>query len=75
MQTAIGADMLVPLPDYSNSRPQDIPVTNPDLVRWMLLLAQLGAPKGEYKGIVYKLSFPCEGMVSFQRKMKMERLY
>lgn len=57
MQTAIGADMLVPPPDYSNLRPQDIPVTNPDLVRWMLLLAQLGAPKGEYKGIVYKLYY------------------
>lgn len=56
-QTAIGADMLVPPPDYSNVRPQDIPVTNPDLVRWMLLLGQLGAPEGEDEEIIYKLYY------------------
>lgn len=56
-QTAIEADMLVPPLDYSNIRPQDIPVTNPDVVRWMLLLAQLGTPKGEDEEINCKLYY------------------
>lgn len=56
-QTAIQANMLVPEPDYSNIRPQDIPVTNPDLVRWMLLIGQLGKPSNDDAEIVYKLYY------------------
>lgn len=56
-QTAIGADMLVPPPDYSDVKPQDIPVTNPDLVRWMLLLGQLEKPDGKDAEIIYNLYY------------------
>jgi len=40
-ETAINADKMVPPPDYSNMPQINIPVTNPDLVRWMLLMGQL----------------------------------
>lgn len=56
-QTAIEAGMLVPAPDYSEVRPIEVPVTNPDLVRWMLLLGQLGEPKGEDAELIYKLYY------------------
>ena len=56
-QASIAAPMLVPKPDYSNVRPQDIPVTNPDLVRWMLLLGQIGKPEGNDAELIYKLYY------------------
>lgn len=56
-QAAIEASMLVPVPDYSNVRPQDIPVTNPDLVRWMLLLGQMDKPEGHDAQLIYKLYY------------------
>ena len=56
-QTSIAANLLVPPPDYSNVKPQDIPVSNPDLVRWMLLLGQLGKPDTEDANTIYKLYF------------------
>ena len=56
-QTAISAPMLVPEPDYSNVRPQDIPVTNPDVVRWMLLIGQLGKQENEDAELVYRLYY------------------
>ena len=55
--TAIGAPMLVPAPDYSNVNPQNIPVTNPDLVRWMLLMGQIGEPDTDDKKLIYNLYF------------------
>lgn len=56
-QTTIVAGMLVPPPDYSNARPQDIPVTNPALVRWILLLGQLSKPEGADAELVYTLYY------------------
>lgn len=56
-QVAIGAEMLVPKPDYSNIPKQNIPVTNPDVVRWMLLIGQMGEPTGEDKAIIYRLYY------------------
>lgn len=56
-QTIIAGEMLVPKPDYSNIPPQNIPVTNPDLVRWMLLMGQLGKPEGKDGELIYKLYY------------------
>lgn len=56
-QTAIDASKLVPPPDYSNTPQINIPVTNPNLVRWMLLLGQLGAPDSPEKEIISKLYY------------------
>lgn len=55
--TAIAAPEFVPEPDYSNIPEISIPVTNPDLVRWMLLIAQLGQPATEEQKLIYKLYF------------------
>ena len=54
-QTAIDASKLVPPPDYSNTPQINIPVTNPDLVRWMLLMGQMGKPDSPDKETVLKL--------------------
>lgn len=54
---AIDASMLVKKPNYENIPPSDIPITNPDLVRWLLLIGQM--PKDEtedsslIKGLYY----------------------
>ncbi len=54
-QTAIDASKLVPPPDYSNTPQINIPVTNPDLVRWMLLMGQMGRPDSPDKETILKL--------------------
>lgn len=55
--TSISAEMLVAKPDFSNISEINIPVTNPDLVRWLLLIAQLGpADKGDEE-LIYKLYY------------------
>ena len=38
---AIDKSKLVPAPDYSGVKDIEVPVTNPDLVRWMLLMGQM----------------------------------
>ena len=53
----IDARMLVAPPDYSQISPQNIPVTNPDLMRWMLLIGQMGKPESEDAQIIYKLYY------------------
>ncbi len=44
---SIDAGILVEKPDYSNIPPVQVPVTNPDLERWLLLIAQLDTPETE----------------------------
>lgn len=56
-QTVIDARMLVAPPDYSQVPPQNIPVTNPDLMRWMLLIGQMGKPETEDAQTIYKLYY------------------
>lgn len=54
---AIDAAMLVPKPDLSGVREIDIPVMNPDFVRWTLLMGQLGQPKDGDGLVIYKLYY------------------
>lgn len=68
-QTAVTANLLVPPPDYSNIPPQNIPVTNPDLVRWMLLLGQLGKPESEDASTIYKLYFRFMGQEMLRARL------
>lgn len=56
-KTSIDAPMLVPKPDYSNVPEAQRPVTNPGLMRWMLLFAQLGNPDTEDKKIISNLFY------------------
>ena len=56
--TSIDASMLVEKPDYSNIKnPAEIPVTNPDIERWLLLLGQMGEPQTEDEKLIYNLYF------------------
>ena len=59
-ETAINAEKLVLPPDYSNVPQINIPVTNPDLVRWMLLMGQIGqmdTPEIKVIGSLYQKFF------------------
>lgn len=55
--TAIDASMLVKKPDYSDADPKKIPITNPELVRWMLLLNQNEVAEGEIKDLNHRLYY------------------
>lgn len=56
-KTAINANMIVPEPDYSNIPEIQIPISNPDLVRWLLLMGQIGAPQSEDAQLIYNLYY------------------
>lgn len=56
-QTPIDSSMLVPAPDYSNIEKHNIPITNPELMRWMLLIGQMGQVQGEDGELIYKLYY------------------
>ncbi len=56
-QTAIDASKIVPKPDYGDTPQINIPVTNPELMRWMLLLGQLGHPETPDAELIYKLYY------------------
>lgn len=54
---SISSAMLVPEPNYDDSPEINIPVTNPALERWLLLMGQLGEPEGEDSKLIYKLYY------------------
>ena len=56
-EVSISASALVQKPDYSNLPEIQVPVMNPDLVRWMLLMGQLDSPTTEDEEIIYKLYY------------------
>lgn len=56
-QTAIDASKLVPKPDYGDTPQINIPVTNPELMRWMLLIGQLENPETPDVELIYKLYY------------------
>lgn len=53
----IKAQSLVEKPDFSNLPEIQVPVINPDVVRWLLLLGQLGKPDTEDKQLVDRLYY------------------
>ena len=55
--TAIAAEGLIEFPNYEGMREVDIPVENPGLVRWMLLLGQLGKPDTPEKELLHEMYF------------------
>lgn len=56
-QTAISAEMLVAPPDFSGVQQISVPVMNPDLMRWMLLMAQFAETETEDEKLIYKLYY------------------
>ena len=56
-EVSISASALVQKPDYSNLPEIQVPVMNPNLVRWMLLMGQLDSPTTEDEEVIYKLYY------------------
>ena len=56
-EVSISASALVQQPDFSNLPEIQVPVMNPDLVRWMLLMGQLDYPIKEEQELLYKLYY------------------
>ncbi len=50
-------DLIISEPDYKDTPKKDIPVTNPDLVRWLLLLGQLRDSKDPNKATLYGIFY------------------
>lgn len=55
--TSIAASLFVPEPDYSKTEERNIPITNPSLMRWMLLIAQTGKPVSKEADINFELYY------------------
>ena len=56
-EVSISASALVQKPDFSDLPEIQVPVMNPDLVRWMLLMGQLDYPIKEEQELLYKLYY------------------
>ncbi|MCR5507916.1 MAG: hypothetical protein K6F34_04435 [Lachnospiraceae bacterium] len=71
VQTSIAAGMLVKKPDHKGIPVTNIPVTNPDLVRWMLLIGQMDAPVDDKddSALIFKLYYRFMGMEMTKAKL------
>ena len=56
-EVSISASALVQKPDFSDLPEIQVPVMNPDLVRWMLLMGQMDQPTTEEQELVYGLYY------------------
>lgn len=56
-EVSISASALVQKPDFSDLPEIQVPVVNPDVVRWMLLMGQLDSPTTEDEEVIYKLYY------------------
>ncbi|MBZ1352586.1 SseB family protein [Streptococcus nidrosiense] len=56
-EVSISASALVQKPDFSDLPEIQVPVMNPDLVRWMLLMGQLDSPTTEDEEVIYRLYY------------------
>ena len=56
-EVSISASVLVQKPDFSDLPEIQVPVMNPDVVRWMLLMGQLDSPTTEDEEVIYKLYY------------------
>lgn len=56
-QTAISSKMLVAPPDFSDVPQISVPVMNPELMCWMLLMAQLSGIETEDEKLIYSLYY------------------
>ncbi len=54
---AIGAENVIPKPNYSGMKENEIPVTNPNLVRWMLLRSQISNPTTDAEKMIAKIYY------------------
>lgn len=52
---SIAARVLVAPPDYTNMAPEKIPVSNPELVKWIHLAGQMGQPRTDDEKLIFML--------------------
>lgn len=71
VQTSIAAGMLVKKPDHKGIPVTNIPVTNPDLVRWMLLIGQMDPPSEDKddSALVFRLYYRFMGIELTKAKL------
>lgn len=71
----IDKGLLVPPPDFSNVPEISRPVMNPDVMRWSLLLAQLGRPENEEEELNFKCFYNhlCQALKTAKFLMPMKR--
>lgn len=67
--SGVAAERLIPKPDYTGKSESEIPVTNPALTRWILLLTQIGQPDTEESEIIYKLYLRFMAQELFKAKL------
>ena len=56
-KVSISSSILVQKPDFSDLPEIQVPVMNPDIMRWMLLMGQMDRPTTEEEGLIYKLYY------------------
>ena len=56
-EVSISSSILVQKPDFSGLPEIQVPVMNPDIVRWMLLMGQMDRPTTEEEELIYKLYY------------------
>ena len=56
-EVGIMADKLVPPPSYEGLAEINIPVTNPDVMRWILLIGEMGKPETKDEDLIYRLYY------------------
>lgn len=73
---AMDASMLVAKPDYKDIPKIQIPVTNPEVERWLLLIGQMGEPSTEDEKLILNIFYGhllrSLGKASFIVPMKMQ---
>jgi len=55
--TPVDAGALVKAPEKTDAPIVTVPVTNPDVMRWVLLLGQIGTPKNDDEKLIFNLYY------------------
>lgn len=50
----VKAELIVAPPDYTGKKREEVPICNPNLVRWMLLMGQMPAPETDEAKTIFK---------------------
>lgn len=56
-ETVLSSQSIIPNPDFSSMAHDALPIMNPGVERWMLLLGQLPAPKKPEQKLIFNLYF------------------
>ncbi len=68
-EAEIPAKILVTPPDFSEEKEINIPVMNPNLERWLLLMGQMGMPESDDEKTIYNLYYRFMGQELVKAKL------